>query len=88
MDLLLEMCNTRSVHWCGVSGRQLGKLSPSASLSIPLRLLSSVQGLQVHNSVSMGFSLDVLQIGQNLILEFRFSLAIFSHLACNVRGQS
>ncbi|XP_046717747.1 trafficking protein particle complex subunit 13 isoform X1 [Silurus meridionalis] len=46
MDLLLEMCNTRSVHWCGVSGRQLGKLGPSASLSIPLQLLSSVQGLQ------------------------------------------
>uniref|UniRef100_A0A4W4FES3 Trafficking protein particle complex subunit 13 n=1 Tax=Electrophorus electricus TaxID=8005 RepID=A0A4W4FES3_ELEEL len=41
MDLVLEMCNTRSVHWCGVSGRQLGKLSPSASLSIPLKLLSS-----------------------------------------------
>ncbi|KAL7847022.1 hypothetical protein SRHO_G00220020 [Serrasalmus rhombeus] len=46
MDLLLEMCNTRSVHWCGVSGRQLGKLSPSGSLAIPLKLLSSVQGLQ------------------------------------------
>ncbi|RXN21416.1 trafficking particle complex subunit 13 isoform X2 [Labeo rohita] len=46
MDLVLEMCNTRSIHWCGVSGRQLGKLSPSASLSIPLKLLSSVQGLQ------------------------------------------
>ncbi|XP_060765022.1 trafficking protein particle complex subunit 13 isoform X2 [Neoarius graeffei] len=46
MDLLLEMCNTRSVHWCGVSGRQLGKLGPSASLSIPLQLLCSVQGLQ------------------------------------------
>uniref|UniRef100_A0A8C2DJM5 Trafficking protein particle complex subunit 13 n=1 Tax=Cyprinus carpio TaxID=7962 RepID=A0A8C2DJM5_CYPCA len=46
MDLELEMCNTRSVHWCGVSGRQLGKLSPNASLSIPLTLLSSVQGLQ------------------------------------------
>ncbi|ROL48553.1 Trafficking protein particle complex subunit 13 [Anabarilius grahami] len=46
MDLVLEMCNTRSVHWCGVSGRQLGKLSPSASLSIPLKLLSSFQGLQ------------------------------------------
>uniref|UniRef100_A0A671SWE6 Trafficking protein particle complex subunit 13 n=1 Tax=Sinocyclocheilus anshuiensis TaxID=1608454 RepID=A0A671SWE6_9TELE len=46
MDLVLEMCNTRSVHWCGVSGRQLGKLTPNASLSIPLKLLSSVQGLQ------------------------------------------
>ncbi|XP_071206886.1 trafficking protein particle complex subunit 13 isoform X3 [Salvelinus alpinus] len=46
MDLVLEMCNTRSIHWCGVSGRQLGKVSPSASLSLPLKLLSSVQGLQ------------------------------------------
>ncbi|XP_016097812.1 trafficking protein particle complex subunit 13-like [Sinocyclocheilus grahami] len=57
MDLVLEMCNTRSVHWCGVSGRQLGKLSPSASLSIPLKLLSSVQGLQVRQTQtsSMGF---------------------------------
>ncbi|CAB1332627.1 unnamed protein product, partial [Coregonus sp. 'balchen'] len=25
MDLVLEMCNTCSIHWCGVSGRQLGK---------------------------------------------------------------
>lgn len=46
MDLVLEMCNTRSVHWCGVSGRQLGKVGPSAFLSLPLKLLSSVQGLQ------------------------------------------
>ncbi|XP_078127962.1 trafficking protein particle complex subunit 13 isoform X3 [Sander vitreus] len=46
MDLVLEMCNTRSIHWCGVSGRQLGKLSPGAFLSLPLILLSSVQGLQ------------------------------------------
>uniref|UniRef100_A0A3Q3K4F0 Trafficking protein particle complex subunit 13 n=1 Tax=Monopterus albus TaxID=43700 RepID=A0A3Q3K4F0_MONAL len=46
MDLVLEMCNTRSIHWCGVSGRQLGKLSPAAFLSVPLTLFSSVQGLQ------------------------------------------
>uniref|UniRef100_A0A3B3QZP5 Trafficking protein particle complex subunit 13 n=1 Tax=Paramormyrops kingsleyae TaxID=1676925 RepID=A0A3B3QZP5_9TELE len=46
MDLVLEMCNTSSIHWCGVSGRQLGKLSPSSSLYLPLKLLSSVQGLQ------------------------------------------
>lgn len=49
MDLVLEMCNTRSIHWCGISGRQLGKLSPAASLSLPLTLLSSVQGLQVRD---------------------------------------
>lgn len=48
MDLVLEMCNTRSIHWCGISGHQLGKLSPAASLSLPLTLLSSVQGLQVR----------------------------------------
>ncbi|TRY92588.1 hypothetical protein DNTS_020502 [Danionella cerebrum] len=53
MDLLLEMCNTRSVHWCGVSGRQLGKLSPSSSLSIPLKLLCSVQGLQLISGLRL-----------------------------------
>ncbi|XP_078531284.1 trafficking protein particle complex subunit 13 isoform X2 [Lissotriton helveticus] len=46
MDLILEMCNTNAIHWCGVSGRQLGKLSPSSSLHLMLTLLSSVQGLQ------------------------------------------
>ncbi|XP_054612980.1 trafficking protein particle complex subunit 13 isoform X1 [Dunckerocampus dactyliophorus] len=46
MDLVLDMCNTSSIHWCGVSGRALGKLSPAASLSLPLTLLSSMQGLQ------------------------------------------
>ncbi|XP_038621462.1 trafficking protein particle complex subunit 13 isoform X3 [Tachyglossus aculeatus] len=46
MDLVLEMCNSRSVHWCGVSGRQLGKLSPNSSLHLALTLLASVQGLQ------------------------------------------
>uniref|UniRef100_A0AAQ5ZSU3 Trafficking protein particle complex subunit 13 n=1 Tax=Amphiprion ocellaris TaxID=80972 RepID=A0AAQ5ZSU3_AMPOC len=46
MDLVLEMCNTRSIHWCGISGRQLGKLSPGGFLSLPLTVLSSVQGLQ------------------------------------------
>lgn len=47
MDLVLEMCNTNSIHWCGISGRQLGKLNPSSSLCLALTLLSSVQGLQV-----------------------------------------
>ncbi|XP_069483460.1 trafficking protein particle complex subunit 13 isoform X2 [Ambystoma mexicanum] len=46
MDLILEMCNTNAIHWCGVSGRQLGKLNPSSSLYLMLTLLSSVQGLQ------------------------------------------
>ncbi|XP_032885699.1 trafficking protein particle complex subunit 13 isoform X4 [Amblyraja radiata] len=46
MDLVLEMCNTNAIHWCGVSGRQLGKLSPNSSLHLALKLLASVQGLQ------------------------------------------
>ncbi|PWA26816.1 hypothetical protein CCH79_00001145, partial [Gambusia affinis] len=46
MDLVMEMCNMRSIHWCGISGRQLGKLSPGASLSLPLTVFSSEQGLQ------------------------------------------
>lgn len=49
MDLVLEMCNTNSIHWCGISGRQLGKLHPSSSLCLALTLLSSVQGLQVRS---------------------------------------
>lgn len=49
MDLVLEMCNTASIHWCGTSGRKLGKLSPAVSLSLPLTLFSSVQGLQVRD---------------------------------------
>lgn len=56
MDLVLEMCNTRSIHWCGISGHQLGKLSPAASLSLPLTLLSSVQGLQVRAQPFFSFS--------------------------------
>ncbi|KAM7148272.1 trafficking protein particle complex subunit 13 isoform 11-T11 [Molossus nigricans] len=49
MDLVLEMCNTSSIHWCGISGRQLGKLHPSSCLCLALTLLSSVQGLQLLN---------------------------------------
>lgn len=52
MDLVVEMCNTRSIHWCGISGRQLGKLSPGASLLLPLTIFSSVQGLQVRSQPS------------------------------------
>nr|XP_014344763.1 PREDICTED: trafficking protein particle complex subunit 13 isoform X3 [Latimeria chalumnae] len=53
MDLVLEMCNTSSVHWCGVSGRQLGKLSPSSSLYLTLKLLASVQGLQTISGLRL-----------------------------------
>ncbi|XP_075446287.1 trafficking protein particle complex subunit 13 isoform X3 [Ascaphus truei] len=53
MDLILEMCNTNAIHWCGVSGRQLGKLHPSSSLHLALTLLSSVQGLQTISGLRL-----------------------------------
>ncbi|XP_027629333.1 trafficking protein particle complex subunit 13-like [Tupaia chinensis] len=46
MKLFLKMCDTDSTHWCGKSGRHLGKLSPSSSLCFTLTLLSLKLGLQ------------------------------------------
>ena len=50
MDLTLVLQNVTSqsgLLWCGVSGRQLGKLPHNESLDIPLSLISIVPGLQV-----------------------------------------
>ena len=49
MDLLLVLQNSpgSGLLWCGVSGRQLGKLAPNASISIELTLLATKPGLQV-----------------------------------------
>ncbi|XP_030160674.1 trafficking protein particle complex subunit 13-like [Lynx canadensis] len=46
MKLVLKMCDTDSIRWCGSSGRYLGKLSPSSSLCFTLTLLSLKLGLQ------------------------------------------
>ena len=69
MDLVLEMCNTSSIHWCGISGRQLGKLHPSSSLCLALTLLSSVQGLQVCSLFS-NFGTWGLLIHSHLLYPF------------------
>lgn len=73
MDLVLEMCNTSSIHWCGISGRQLGKLHPSSSLCLALTLLSSVQGLQVC-SLFRNFSIWGLLTSGHLLFPFFFPL--------------
>ena len=82
MDLVLEMCNTRSVHWCGVSGRQLGKVGPSAFLSLPLKLLSSVQGLQVRAAAWVGRfeGGELEQNSMRMVLEVLRSLIIVFYL--------
>ncbi|XP_019490459.1 PREDICTED: LOW QUALITY PROTEIN: trafficking protein particle complex subunit 13-like [Hipposideros armiger] len=46
MKLVLEMYHTDSIHWCGSSGRYLGKLVATSSLCITMTLLSLKMGLQ------------------------------------------
>ncbi|XP_010986048.1 trafficking protein particle complex subunit 13 [Camelus dromedarius] len=46
MKLVLKMCDTDSIRWCGSSGRYLGKLPPSSTLSFTLTLLHLQLGLQ------------------------------------------
>ncbi|KAG3272267.1 trafficking protein particle complex subunit 13 [Ictidomys tridecemlineatus] len=46
MKLVLKMCDTPSVRWCGNSGRYLGKLPTKSSLCFTLTLLSLKLGLQ------------------------------------------
>lgn len=49
MDLTLVLHNMPllGVMWCGVSGRQLGKLPQNESMDLPLTLLAVTPGLQV-----------------------------------------
>ncbi|KAI8509602.1 Trafficking protein particle complex subunit 13 [Branchiostoma belcheri] len=48
MDLLLLLQNngTSGLYWCGLSGKQLGKLGPNTNMELNLTLLASVPGLQ------------------------------------------
>ena len=52
MDLVLMLQNNSDhtgLQWCGLSGRQLGKLQPNSSLPLDLNLIALRQGLQVYN---------------------------------------
>ncbi|XP_032948979.1 LOW QUALITY PROTEIN: trafficking protein particle complex subunit 13-like [Rhinolophus ferrumequinum] len=46
MKLVLKMYDTDSIHWCGNSGRYLGKLASTSSLRVTMTLLSLKMGLQ------------------------------------------
>ncbi|XP_036296010.1 trafficking protein particle complex subunit 13-like [Pipistrellus kuhlii] len=46
MILVLKMCDTDSIRWCGNSRRFLGKLPPNSSLCFTLTLLILKMGLQ------------------------------------------
>jgi hypothetical protein len=49
MDLVLalEPIPSSGLVWSGVSGRQMGKLEPGASIRIPLCMVPLASGLQV-----------------------------------------
>jgi hypothetical protein len=49
MDLVLSLETTPSsgLVWSGVSGRQMGKLEPGASIHLPLCMVPLATGLQV-----------------------------------------
>ncbi|XP_064134065.1 trafficking protein particle complex subunit 13-like [Loxodonta africana] len=53
MKLILKMCDTDSIRWCGNSGRNLGKLPPSSSLCFTLTLLSLKLGLQSVSGIKI-----------------------------------
>ncbi|KAM9577776.1 trafficking protein particle complex subunit 13-like [Trichechus inunguis] len=53
MKLILKMCDTDSIRWCGSSGRYLGKLPPSSSLCFTLTLLSLKLGLQSISGIQI-----------------------------------
>ncbi|XP_013389864.1 trafficking protein particle complex subunit 13 isoform X6 [Lingula anatina] len=55
MDLLLVLQNTSKVGllWCGISGKQLGKLPPGSSLDLPLTIIPISPGLQTISGVRL-----------------------------------
>ena len=50
MDLALVLQNTQptGLLWCGISGKQLGKLPQGEVMDLKLSLISTVPGLQVR----------------------------------------
>ena len=53
MKSVLRMCDTDSIHWCGSSGRYLGKLPPGSTLSFTLTILSLQLGLQSISGIQI-----------------------------------
>ena len=57
MDLVLHLENNiqHSLQWCGLSGKQLGKIQPSSHLMLPLTAIAVSPGLQVNLLLVMVF---------------------------------
>ena len=55
MDLTLVLQNLPGIGllWCGISGKQLGKLPHNESMDIPLTLLAISPGLQVRHTLNV-----------------------------------
>ena len=49
MDLVLVMENAQAAPllWCGVSGREIGKLGPNSAKLVELNIIAVATGLQV-----------------------------------------
>ncbi|CAH1772495.1 unnamed protein product [Owenia fusiformis] len=53
MDLVLDLKNSNkhALYWCGISGRQLGKLGPGENIQLNLTMLATTTGLQTINGL-------------------------------------
>lgn len=48
LTLVLQNNNNAGLLWCGISGKQVGKLEPNASLTLDLSMIAIRSGLQVR----------------------------------------
>ncbi|XP_046361580.1 trafficking protein particle complex subunit 13-like isoform X3 [Haliotis rufescens] len=55
MDLTLALQNqgVTGLMWCGISGKQLGKLQQNDSMDIPLTMLATIPGLQTISGLRL-----------------------------------
>lgn len=53
MELILNLENTASLSWCGVSGRKLVSLAPGASREFSLRAVALDPGLQSISGIRL-----------------------------------
>ncbi|CAI9727254.1 Hypothetical predicted protein [Octopus vulgaris] len=53
LALILQNHNSPGVLWCGVSGKQLGKLPQNNSLDLPLTVIATSPGLQTISGLRL-----------------------------------
>lgn len=91
MDLTLSLQNTpgAGLLWCGISGKQIGKLEPKAAVVIDFSLLATKPGLQVtiYCNISIRSAVLLESTGDALVFIEHFSEQISDmlhivHLQC------